>query len=42
MCRGLIIVPLFNEVRTEVVKWAELNERWIARLLATRKAAKPA
>jgi TetR/AcrR family transcriptional repressor of nem operon len=30
-----------DEVRTEVVKFGEMNELWIARVLAMRKSAKP-
>jgi TetR/AcrR family transcriptional repressor of nem operon len=29
-----------DEVRTEVVKWGEMNERWIARVLAMRNSPK--
>lgn len=31
-----------DEVRNEVVKWAEMNEHWIARVLAMRCSAGPA
>ena len=30
-----------DEVRTEVVKWGEMNERWIARVLAKRETGEP-
>jgi TetR/AcrR family transcriptional repressor of nem operon len=30
-----------DEVRTEVVKWGDMNERWIARVLATDVSADP-
>lgn len=30
-----------DDVRTEVVKWGEMNERWIARVLAMLKSGKP-
>jgi TetR/AcrR family transcriptional repressor of nem operon len=30
-----------DDVRTEVVKWGEMNERWIARVLAMPKSGKP-
>src|ERR1700733_1505184 len=30
-----------DEVRTEVVKYGEMNERWLARVLAMREAAEP-
>jgi TetR/AcrR family transcriptional regulator, transcriptional repressor for nem operon len=30
-----------DEVRTEVVKWGDMNERWIARVLAMRNSPKP-
>jgi TetR/AcrR family transcriptional repressor of nem operon len=30
-----------DEVRTEVVKYGEMNERWLARVLAMREPAEP-
>jgi TetR/AcrR family transcriptional repressor of nem operon len=30
-----------DDVRNEVIKWAEMNELWIARVLAMRKSAGP-
>jgi TetR/AcrR family transcriptional repressor of nem operon len=45
MCLAGILSAERNElpddVRTEVVKWGEMNERWIARVLAMRESAKP-
>jgi TetR/AcrR family transcriptional repressor of nem operon len=45
MCLAGILSAERNElpddVRTEVVKWGEMNERWIARVLAMPKSGKP-
>jgi len=45
MCLAGILSAERNElpddVRTEVVKWGEMNERWIARVLAMRNSGKP-
>jgi len=45
MCLAGILSAERNElpddVRTEVVKWGEMNERWIARVLAMLKSGKP-
>jgi TetR/AcrR family transcriptional repressor of nem operon len=44
MCLAGILSAERNElpddVRTEVVKWGEMNERWIARVLAMRNSPK--
>jgi TetR/AcrR family transcriptional regulator, transcriptional repressor for nem operon len=46
MCLAGILAAERNdlpeEVRSEVVKWADMNENWIARVLALRESLEPA